>query len=329
MSSVSLGLLLLQSVVIAVCMVAVVATRGGTSRQRQGLFLAGFALLVAFPLLPFLPKLFAVELGAALPAVPGVLREDVTWLFFLWLAGFAVSVLGWLRGIVGLRRVLARTRPLPASLAARCERHLHSPKVRLAISDAEFAPCVAGMWRPVLLLPGEAVHWNEAELCAVLHHEWSHLQRRDILVRVVADLACALHWFNPLIRLLRRRYLEEAEEACDGAALQTSGMLRGEYAATLLRFALRRMNQTRSGLVLSMADSENAGALERRVRSIMKGAERNSRRVWPALLLLVAALAVMGFGNAVDLRVGGDAPMGALEAEAQLRLMANPFPADR
>jgi len=71
------------------------------------------------------------------------------------------------------------------------------------------------------------------------------------------------------------------------------------------------------------------GALERRVQSIMKGAERNSRRVWPALLLLITALALIGFSNADDPRVAEDAPQAASEAEAELRLLANPFPADR
>jgi|GEM_PF-6533636 len=325
-----MSILVLESLLVAGCWLLLARTPSGSPRQRQGVYLSGFVLLIALPFLLLLPKPFALSseiLGGGL--APGVQTQSgislLPFLSALWVAGFAVICLGWLRGVVRLRRIVAKSRDLPEGFAVRCRTHLDGRadgrEVRIALCDEGLAPCVAKLFRPVLLLPAEACSWSESKLSAVLHHEWNHLRRRDLVVRLIADLACAMHWFNPFARRLRRRYLEEAEVACDGVALRESGMRRAAYAETLLTLALREDRD--AAIALPMA---SRGSLEKRIRAILHGPESRVKRLWiPAtlvafVLMLVGAVNVVGFTS----QPGAD----ALEVEAATRLLADPFPGD-
>ena len=48
---------------------------------------------------------------------------------------------------------------------------------------------------------------------AVLLHELAHVRHHDCLAQIVAQLACAPHWFNPLVWLCARRVRGERELA--------------------------------------------------------------------------------------------------------------------
>lgn len=75
------------------------------------------------------------------------------------------------------------------------------------------APMLAGVFRPVLLLP--AVLEEREDLRFALLHELTHFRRRDILLKALALAANALHWFNPLMWYMVRLVDRDLELACD------------------------------------------------------------------------------------------------------------------
>ena len=60
-------------------------------------------------------------------------------------------------------------------------------------------PVTCGIVRQVVLLPEDADQWSISMRRIVLLHEFSHIKRRDCLTQTLAQVACALHWFNPLV----------------------------------------------------------------------------------------------------------------------------------
>lgn len=78
-------------------------------------------------------------------------------------------------------------------------------------------PMLAGVVRPVLLLPQDAAAGKDLEYA--LLHELIHYRRRDIWLKALALAASAVHWFNPLLWLMRRAVEQDTELACDEAAL--------------------------------------------------------------------------------------------------------------
>jgi beta-lactamase regulating signal transducer with metallopeptidase domain len=135
-------------------------------------------------------------------------------------------------------RAVAR-RAVPAAgwerARARAER---ATGVRLEVRETTEldAPAVCGVISPVLLVPPGAAGWDEQLRHHVLLHETAHVRRQDCLVQLVADLAVALHWFDPLAWLCARRLRVERELAADDAALE-HGARPSSYAEDLLSIA--------------------------------------------------------------------------------------------
>ena len=58
-------------------------------------------------------------------------------------------------------------------------------------------PMLFGVLRPAIILPDR--EYTDEQLRAVLLHELTHLRRKDILVKWLSVLSCAVHWFNPVV----------------------------------------------------------------------------------------------------------------------------------
>ena len=163
---------------------------------------------------------------------------------------FSAPITLWLIGVVlvlarlafGTARVcwMAR-RALPATvwapLGERLARSLGIERpVTFLSGDEDAMPMACGLVRARVLLPAEADDWPIERQRVVLLHELAHVKRRDCLTQMLAHLACATYWFNPLVWLAARRLRAERERACDDLVLAT-GTRGSDYADHLLDIA--------------------------------------------------------------------------------------------
>jgi len=163
------------------------------------------------------------------------------WAVLLWASGVAVLAVRHARGLHSVRTMTRRSRPL---LDARSLRRLQVARTRAGVvrdvrllENAEIrTPLTWGGWQPVILLPVAAREWSAERRDVVLLHEMVHIARFDWVTRMVARLACAVYWFNPLSWLALRRLETEQELACDEAVL-AHGMRASTYATHLLDIA--------------------------------------------------------------------------------------------
>ncbi|MEM1127019.1 MAG: M56 family metallopeptidase [Bacteroidota bacterium] len=115
-------------------------------------------------------------------------------------------------------------------------------QVRLRWSSWTAVPLCVGLRRPTIVLPLDAHTWSPERRRVVLLHEMAHIKRRDSLTQLLAHVACAVHWPNPLVWVAARQLQMERECACDDAVLR-AGTRPTDYAATLLDTA-RRLKAT-------------------------------------------------------------------------------------
>ena len=185
--------------------------------------------------------------------------------------------------------------PLRLDLKRRC---------RVRLSDAVTVPMVWGFFRPVILLPADANNWQAKRQRAVLLHELGHIQRRDWLMQTIAQLTCALYWFNPLVWFAARQMRTEAEQACDDHVLN-AGYQSTDYAQHLL--AIVRNVKAAGAASRAAVAMARQSKIEERLRTVL--AENRNRhpvtKVAVAIGLLVLTcfvvpMGVMRLAEAVD-----------------------------
>src|SRR4029078_1878007 len=141
--------------------------------------------------------------------------------------------------------------------------------VRFLRGGAGTMPLAFGIFRPSVVMPMDADTWPAHRLRVVLLHELAHVKRRDCLTHLVAQLACAAYWFNPLAWMAARRLRVERERACDDLVL-AAGTRGSDYADQLLDIA-RVMQAGRFPAVLAGASLAMAkrSQLEGRLMAIL------------------------------------------------------------
>jgi beta-lactamase regulating signal transducer with metallopeptidase domain len=262
-------------------------------------------LSVAFPLmLAWMPKIGVLPAAAGVAGIAGFSWENV--LLVVWAAGFVVATGRLARAALVLRRWRKRS--------------VEVGRVRgVVVCELQElrGPVAAGAWKPVVFVPASWREWPVESRRVVLEHELAHHLRRDPLWRLLVELACAVHWYHPLIRWMARRFIMQCEYACDAMVLG-KGIDAKAYARTLCDFAEEHPH---SPLALSMAETSS---LESRVSRMLKPAQCLS---WKTLILLggvglVSACMISMVGR----KAGMDAPVPAVET--RLRLTADPFPGE-
>jgi beta-lactamase regulating signal transducer with metallopeptidase domain len=219
-------------------------------------------------------------------------RGPVPWLAIGWAVGMLLSLVPLACGLWQLAALHRRSRVIGdqrwLSLLGELRRQLELRRnVQLRQSEAALVPLTWGALKAVLLVPAEASAWPDERRRLVLLHELAHVRRWDWLTQLVAHVACAMYWFNPLVWLAARQMRIERERACDDLVL-ASGARASDYAQELLAVAAGLSNSQLSPLVaVPMA---RCGALEHRLRGILDG-RRSRTALTTAAVCLGAALA--------------------------------------
>lgn len=94
-------------------------------------------------------------------------------------------------------------------------------------------PVTWGVLYPAVLLPNDADSWPEERRRFVLVHEMAHVKRFDALTQLIAQIAIALFWFDPLVWIAAHQMRVEREHACDDYVLR-DGTAPSLYAGELL-----------------------------------------------------------------------------------------------
>lgn len=146
------------------------------------------------------------------------------------------------------------------------------------------SPALTGLLRPRILLP-EGVEGERRAFA--LAHEAMHARRRDLWSKALLLWVCALHWFNPLVWLLRRAAERDMEIACAAAVLAgRDGEWRRRYGAALLSFV-----PVGRPAPLTSQFAGGARGLKERFRALM---DASAKRPGRAALLLVLCAALLG-----------------------------------
>ena len=190
-----------------------------------------------------------------------------------WGAGAALVLARLLLGFAAVQLLARRTGRADGApwltLALHLAHDLGISNIVFRRSDRAAMPLAWGILTPTVMMPAEADSWTQDRLRIVLLHELAHVKRRDCLTHMLAQLACAVYWFNPLAWMAARRIRAERERACDDLVL-AAGTPGADYADQLLDIA-RAMRAGRFSSVMASASLAMAhrSQLEGRLMAIL------------------------------------------------------------
>ena len=216
----------------------------------------------AEPLMPLPPT----EIVTAQPVPAPKPAMTVSLLAAIWLAGVVMMLTYMLVSYLGIYRRVCT--------AVRLEDNVYR-------CGSWGTPFVLGLLRPRIYVP-EGM--DDAALPQVLAHERCHIRRGDHLVKPLAFLLLALHWFNPVLWAAYVLLGRDMENACDERVLRgVDGAGRAAYSRALVACAVRQ----RPAAVCPLAFGEVA--VQERVKNAMNG---KKPAVWAAVLLAIAAAVI-------------------------------------
>jgi beta-lactamase regulating signal transducer with metallopeptidase domain len=254
------------------------------------------------------PRVAPEERGAewrstAAAAAPFLASHWGLSIVLVWLIGGAAVVAYLGLGIAGIWWIRRSARPVEPGTLTRLAQALASEiglrrRITLLRAPGAAMPMTWGFLHPVVLLPSDVHAWPPARQRAVLMHELAHVKRHDYLVQMLAQIACGVYWFNPLVWMAAAQLRIERERACDDQVL-CSGSKASDYATQLLEMA-RSLRPVAVRLAPAVAMAQPS-QLSGRLLSILDDKRRHTvltRRLavltWIAVMCISMPLAAIG-----------------------------------
>lgn len=159
-------------------------------------------------------------------------------------------------------------------------------KTRFYVSKSLISPLSFGIFKPTIIIPENL---SEKELSLVILHEQIHIKDRDVLLKLLAEIALFLNWFNPLVWIAVKIFDRDIERYCDERVLKILGKEKASfYTNTLLDFA------ERESISISFF---SAASLEERVISIMNIKNKRKNLIGTIFILLAVIILMTSFGT--------------------------------
>lgn len=250
----------------------------------------------------------------------------------VWIAGSVLCALWFLAGWIRAARIVRGASPVHPSwhieLSDVCAKLQIRGEVGLLLVAENTSPVVTGLFKPTILLPARAREWDADRRRSVLFHELAHVQRGDCRAQALAQAACALYWFNPLMWMTFARLRAERERACDDRVLQ-SGLPPSVYAGHLLEIARDLQRGLQPSAALAVA---RPSEIEGRLLAVLAQGRARVPTAWARAIALttIAAITAASLGASTSATpVASTTPQRAGSAQPFMVPLNAPSPDER
>lgn len=147
-------------------------------------------------------------------------------------------------------------------------------------TDRIKTPFVMGFIKPKIYIP---TGLNESETEYIIKHERTHIRRGDHLIKLLAFIGLAVHWFNPLMWASYFLMSKDMELSCDESVMKRSGEdIRASYSKSLLSLSVKQ-----SGLPNPLAFGESN--VKSRIKNVL---HYKKPAFWISIISVIIVLSV-------------------------------------
>lgn len=214
-----------------------------------------------------------------------------------WAMGAMLFLLKTIKEYIGFkRRVMGgenTERKRLNCLLAECKESLSLKKdISVMLCRYVSTPVTFGFKSPVILLPTRFISQiSKPKLKMIVMHELCHIKSYDILKNCLWLFAKTIHWFNPLVWIAYRYYLEDVELACDEMVLKNIGEHeRFEYSQSLIDVI--KLSQKKAKASVAMAFCEDKSKIRKRVENMIE--PKKKLKLAGFISMIMAVILIVG-----------------------------------
>jgi len=162
------------------------------------------------------------------------------------------------------------------------------PAIRVVKNFSAGSPMIIGFLKPVLVLPDD--NCSEEEMFFILKHELVHYKHHDIYYKLLLVAVNAIHWFNPLVYIMRKEAAVDMELYCDESVIRQAGMTeRKAYTETLFSTMGR---QYKKGTALTTQFYGGKKIMKKRFKNVLL--KSNKKNGWLVCVCVVCLTLMSG-----------------------------------
>ena len=213
---------------------------------------------------------------------------------WIWAAGVFCFLVRFIYLYIKEYRMLRGSIPIQNRVIERMIRKfdLHR-KIHLYGCRSLKTPVTYGVIFPKIIWPLEFKEATRSDVRNMLAHELEHIRKFDVGKRYLLSIALCIHWFNPLMWLMYRLYLEDQEVACDERVMRRMR----EREAKSYVYTLIKMTSEERGTVVTLGFGGRNAARKRILEALN---ERKKGGITLTVCFGICLLLVFGFSGTLE-----------------------------
>lgn len=160
----------------------------------------------------------------------------INFMQIVWIAGMIISFLFYLINFIIFKiKIKGHLEKMNSKLFEQIKSELNIKRnVNLCKCSLINSPVFVGFVSPIILMP--YTNYADEELKLIYKHELTHFKRMDVWYKLILVIASVVHWFNPLVYLMRRYASKDIEYTCDDIVTKDLSLeQRKEYSRVILK----------------------------------------------------------------------------------------------
>lgn len=177
-------------------------------------------------------------------------------------------------------------------------------KISVLFDDKGKTPAIVGLFKPCLIITKKVEESDRCELEHILIHELMHYKQKDIIKIWLLEIVQCIHWFNPLMYIVKSTVLQDFELACDERVLsQINGASHVDYSSVIVSYSTNPSIQK-----ISANLSRGGKSLKERLLMIKRFSKKTNRFYGVLIVFCMVAALVSGTTTAISADVTGELP---------------------
>ncbi|WP_026022374.1 M56 family metallopeptidase [Clostridium senegalense] len=174
--------------------------------------------------------------------------------------------------------------------------------INISKVDGLSSPALIGIIKNKIIIPNN--DYDKEQLKWIFRHELIHFKRKDNLLKLILMIASAIHWFNPLVKILKVYFGEQCELSCDEKVIKRFSKDEIKEYAFVLVNTLKYRNTLKTTMFSSQFNTNGVDIIKGRVESMLSSKKRKKGTFLVVFLLFISALSVISFNNTIVVQAG-------------------------